>query len=163
MHFISLHIAFLSARKSCDYYVTSNLLCSYPVVFSALREWLSKPPSEIVYLRTMVQTLGLLEEGIETDMQTSSMSLLDVVYFAYWSACSAHNWTVSPWFQQQKSVSEIYEIWTRLCLASNSLYMHCAGVLVEQGTVIRDFFPCGSCLTRKCERNYCEFTNENKI
>ena len=115
--------------------------CSYPVVTSALRERLSKPLSEIVYLRTMVRTLRPLEEGIETDMQTSSMSLLDVmVYFAYRSACSAQNWTVSPWFQQQKSVSETYEIWTRLCLASNSLYMHCAGVSVEQGTVIRNLF-----------------------
>ena len=57
----------------------------------------------------MVRTLGPLEEDIETDMQTSPMSLLDVmVYFAYRLACSAHNWTVSPWFQQQKSVSEIY-------------------------------------------------------
>ena len=76
-------------------------------------------------------------------MQTSPMSLLDVmVYFAYQSASSAHNWAVTPWFQQQKSVSETYEIWSRLCLhvASNSLYMHRAGVLVEQGTVIRDLF-----------------------
>ena len=40
----------------------------------------------------MVRTLGPLEEDIETDMQTSPMSLLDVmVYFAYRSACSAHN------------------------------------------------------------------------
>ena len=92
-------------------YVVRSAPCSYPVVTSALRERLSKPLSEIVYLRTIVRTLGPLEEDIKTDMQTSPMSLLDVmVYLAYRSACSTHNWTVSPWFQQQKSVSEIYEI-----------------------------------------------------
>ena len=55
--------------------------CSYPVVTSALREPLSKPLSEIVYLRTIERTLGLLEEDIETDMQTSPISLLDLMVY----------------------------------------------------------------------------------
>ena len=60
-------------------YVVRSAPCSYPVVTSALRERLSKPLSEIVYLRTIVRTLGPLEEDIETDMQTCPMSLLDVI------------------------------------------------------------------------------------
>ena len=51
------------------------------MVTSALREPLSKPLSEIVYLRTIERTLGLLEEDIETDMQTSPISLLDLMVY----------------------------------------------------------------------------------
>ena len=55
-----------------------------------------------VYLRTTVRTLRPLKEDIETDVQTGPMGLLDVMaYFAYRSARSAHNLTVSPWFLQQ--------------------------------------------------------------
>ena len=48
---------------------------------SALRELLLKPLSEIVYLQTIMQTLGLLEEYIEMDMQISPTSLLDLIVY----------------------------------------------------------------------------------
>ena len=75
-----------------------------------------------------MRTLGPLREDIEMDMQTGPMGLLDVmVYFTYRSARFAHNLTVSPWFLQQKSVSDIHENLKLgyACLASNTHRAHC--------------------------------------
>ena len=93
--------------------------CSYPVVTSALRKPLSKPLSDIVYLWTIVQTHGLFEEDIETDMQTSPISLLDLmVYWAYLSSCPSYNWSESSQVQQQKLVAKICNKLT--CIMLNS-------------------------------------------
>ena len=79
-------------------YVVRSAPCSCPVVTSALREPLSKHLSETIDPRTIVRTLGPLEEDNETSMQTSPVGLLDaMMHFAHRSACPRPQRGVSPW------------------------------------------------------------------
>ena len=76
--------------------------CSCPVVTSALREPLSKHLSETIDPRTIVRTLGPLEEDNETSMQTSPVGLLDTIdTFIDRLAPVYREVSLSPRFQKQ--------------------------------------------------------------